>query len=76
MRTTLDYLQNTYGPLLTLDALAKILDRSPQGLRVSLLTDTPLSQAINSGRRKIGRRVYYKSHVVAQLIDEDILASD
>lgn len=38
MTTTLAALKERYSVLLTLDQLAKILDRSPEGLRISLST--------------------------------------
>ena len=71
MSTTLDYLHKTYGPLMSLDALAKTLYRSPQGLRVSLHSSSPLSDAINSCRKRIGRRVYFDTEAIAQMIDDD-----
>ncbi len=72
MSTTLTYLLETHGPLIPMDALAKLLDRSPQGVRISLSSDSELARGLRNGRKKIGRRVYYKSDVVAQFIDEDL----
>lgn len=72
MNSTLKYLQNAYGPLMSLEALAKTLDRSPQGLRVSLNTKSDKSMVINSTKRKIGRRVYFKTEGIAKMIDGDI----
>ena len=69
MNSTLKYLQNVYGPLMSLEALAKMLDRSPQGLRVSLNTKSDISMAINSTKRKIGRRIYFKTEGIAKMID-------
>jgi hypothetical protein len=69
MNSTLKYLQNVYGPLMSLEALAKTLDRSPQGLRVSLNTKSDISMAINSTKRKIGRRVYFRTEGIAKMID-------
>jgi len=69
MNSTLKYLQNVYGPLMSLEALAKTLDRSPQRLRVSLNTKSDISMAIKSTKRKIGRRVYFKTEGIAKMID-------
>lgn len=69
MTTTIDYLQEEYGPLMSLTALAKTLDRSPQGLRVSLNTNSDISKAINSAKRKIGRRIYFQTEAIAKIID-------
>ena len=70
MNTTLDYLQNKYGPLISMDALATIFDRSKEGMRVSLHSDSEFSKAINSARKKCGRRVYFKAVEIAKIIDE------
>jgi len=70
MNTTLDYLQKTYGPLLKMGAVAEFLGRSPEGLRVSLCKDDPLSRHLNAGKVKIGRRVYFKADCVAELQDK------
>lgn len=72
MATTFNYLQAEYGPLMSLEALAKILDRSPQGLRVSLNSNSEISIAINSTKRKIGRRVYFQTEQIAKIIDGEV----
>jgi hypothetical protein len=58
-----------YGPLLTLSQLAELLDRSPEGLRISLNSNTPLSRFLKPKRLKIGRRVYFRSNHIAELLD-------
>ena len=69
MSSTLSYLENQFGPLMPLEALAKILDRSPQGLRVSLHSSNPLSDSINAAKCKLGRRIYFRTEAIAELID-------
>ncbi|MCF6188899.1 MAG: DNA-binding protein [Cocleimonas sp.] len=70
MATTLNYLLEKYGPLMTLEALAKTLDRSPQGLRVSLNSKSEISNKINGCRsNNIGRRMYFKTEAIANIID-------
>ena len=69
MKTTASLLQEKYGPLMTLEALAETLDRSSQGLRVSLLTKSDLSTTLNLTKRKIGRRVYFRTEGIAKIID-------
>jgi hypothetical protein len=60
-----------FGPLLSLAHLAAILDRSPDGLRVSLRSGGDWASKVNQARLKIGRRVYFRtSHVAAILSDE------
>jgi hypothetical protein len=74
MSNTLNYLQNQYGPLMNMGAVAKTFDRSKEGLRVCLSSNTPFSVAINSAKKRYGRRVYFKTEVIAELIDNDVLA--
>ena len=76
MKTTFNYLQKEYGPLMSLEALAQTLDRSPQGLRVSLNTKTEISQAINATKRKIGRRIYFRTEAIANIIDGEITTDE
>ncbi len=71
MSTTLDYLHKAYGPLMSLDALAETLDRSPNGLRVCLHSSSRLSDAINACRKRIGRRMYFNTEGIAHMLDDD-----
>ena len=57
-----------YGPLLTITAAAKILDRSPDGFRVSLHRSDPMSIKLKSIKRSIGRRVYFPTDEFFQII--------
>lgn len=63
-----------FGPLLSVAQLASVLDRSPDGLRISLRATSEWAQKINAARLKIGRRVYFRTSQVAQLIDEQCAA--
>jgi hypothetical protein len=68
---TENYLLEKYGPLLSIVHLANLLDRSPDGLRLSLQQDGDLSRKFQSARKKIGRRVYFITERVAAIIDDD-----
>lgn len=63
-----DTLLNRYGPLLSIHQLASVLDRSPEGLRISLRSPCDWSTRINATRLKIGRRVYFRTSQVAALL--------
>lgn len=63
-----EVLNEQYGPLLSLVQLAKILDRSPDGLRISLRTDCEWTRAINATKLKLGRRVYFRTSEVARIL--------
>ena len=62
-------LLDSYGPLLSINQLAKVLDRSPEGLRISLRRSNEWAGQINLARKKIGRRVYFKTSEVAQFLE-------
>lgn len=62
-------LQAKYGPLLTLKQLAEVLHRSQESLRVSLHRNSEYSNTLREARKRIGRRVYFKSSDITKLID-------
>jgi hypothetical protein len=69
MNSTTQHLVEKYGPLLTLTELADILDRSREGLRLTLRGNSELARQLGAARLKIGRRVHFKTAVVASVID-------
>lgn len=68
MLTTTEFLMSKYGPLLSLSQLAALLDRSADGVRLSLLSDNAFSRQIRPTKIKLGRRVYFKTEMVAKVI--------
>lgn len=68
--STEEQLLKRYGPLLSLTDLSNLLKRSPDGLRISLRSQSEFAKKWNSAKRKVGRRVYFKASDVAELIDE------
>lgn len=72
MSSTLTALKERYSVLLTLGQLAEILNRSPDGLRISLSSSqSSWADQINSTKIRIGRRVYFRTEGIARLIDEE-----
>ncbi len=68
--TTEQMILDKYGPLLTLSNLAELLNRSPQGLRVSLATErTETRKLLHPAKIKIGRRTYFRTCDIAKVID-------
>lgn len=61
-------LTKEYGPLLSVAQLAKVLDRSAEGLRISLRTESDWSKPINAAKLKLGRRVYFRTAEVANVL--------
>lgn len=65
-----DTLLQRFGPLLSVAQLASVLDRSPDGLRISLRATSEWATEINKARLKIGRRVYFRTSQVAELLSD------
>lgn len=69
--TTEQILVSKYGPLLTLAQVSELLNRSADGLRMSLRGDSLFARRMQSARRKIGRRLYFKAVDLAKIIDDE-----
>lgn len=76
MSPTYKHLVEKYGPLLTLSELADVLDRSPDGLRITLRGRSELARQLEPARLKIGRRVHFRTTVVAAVIDGETMIPD
>jgi len=72
--TTEEVLIGKYGPLLTLAEVAKLLDRSPDGLRVTIRTSNDLGRHLTAARVKIGRRLHFRASNVAALLDGQMIS--
>ena len=57
-----------YGPLLTLAQLAQMLNRSADGMRMALREASPYAERLNAAKVRIGRRIYFRTPDVANLI--------
>ncbi len=57
-----------YGPLLTLAQLAQMLNRSTDGMRMALREASPYAERLNAAKVRIGRRIYFRTPDVAQLL--------
>ena len=57
-----------YGPLLSINQLAAILDRSPDGLRTTLRSSGEWVNKINGTRLRLGRRLYCRTVQVADVL--------
>ena len=57
-----------YGPLLSINQLAGILDRSPDDLRTTLRSSGEWVNKINATRLRSGRRLYFRTVEVADVL--------
>lgn len=70
MSSTQDALIQQYKTqLLSLEQVAEQLHRSKDGLRITLRGNSALAAKLNSGKVRLGRRLYFKSQAVADLLD-------
>ena len=63
-----EYLLESYGPLMTIEELSEVLKRPISGLRYSLLSNSPFSEQLVKSRIRIGKRIYFQSTDVADMI--------
>jgi len=69
--TTEEYLLKQYGPLMSMTDIAALLDRSPEGIRVALYSDTDVSRKLKPTMLRIGRRVYFRTLQVKEALSLD-----
>jgi hypothetical protein len=61
-----------WGVLMNYEALAQVMGRSPDGLRLSLTRgQSDWAREVNRAKIKIGRRVLFRTEQIAALIDGD-----
>ncbi|NVJ65983.1 MAG: DNA-binding protein [Gammaproteobacteria bacterium] len=75
MQTQLSDIENAliqkYGILMSLDDLSELLDRSKDGLRISINTkSSELGQQLKAAKKKIGRRVHFITIDIAKVISQ------
>jgi hypothetical protein len=66
--TSEETLTRRYGPLLSMTQLAALLDRSPDGLRITLRSSGEWVSRINATRLRLGHRVYFRTSEVADVL--------
>ncbi len=66
--TAEETLVKRYGPLLSINQLAGILDRPPDGLRTTLRSSGEWVMKINATRLRSGRRWYFRTVAVADVL--------
>lgn len=69
MTRTEEILIQRFGVLLSLEQCAELLDRSVEGLRVTLCGNNDLANKIRPAKVKLGRRVMFKATELARVLD-------
>lgn len=69
MTKTEEMIVGQFGVLLSLADCATLLNRSAQGLRVTLSGNNELAQRLRPAKLKIGRRVMFRASELAKLLD-------
>jgi hypothetical protein len=71
MSETYKTLSEKHGVLLSYEVLGQVMDRSPDGLRLSLKENrSDWARCINAAKVRIGRRVHFRTELIAALIDD------
>jgi hypothetical protein len=65
--TTGEILVKQHGPLLSISQLVAILDRSPDGLRITLKSSGEWVNKIDAILLRLGRRLYFRAVKVADV---------
>ncbi|EKN6017286.1 TPA: hypothetical protein ACJ2UR_003029 [Yersinia enterocolitica] len=69
MKSNFDILIETHGAVITLEQLAAILSRKPEGLRMALLQPKePWAKKLNDKKFYVGRRMYFPTETVSEVI--------
>lgn len=72
MKSITEQLEEQYGPLMTIAQLAHVLSRKEAGLRAALQFPKDHGAArLSQVMRRIGRRIYFPTAVVAALLNGD-----
>ena len=67
-----DFLNEKYGPMISMKQMAELLHRSVNGLRTSLQKkDSEVSRLLNPARTNVGRRTYFFSSMIAEALAGD-----
>jgi hypothetical protein len=70
MTSTESMIIERYGILLSIDDCATLLNRSAEGLRVTLSGDNEISRKLKPAKIKIGRRVLFRANCLAEYLDQ------
>lgn len=67
--STTDFLLQQHGPLMSQEAVCRLIDRTPAGIRKSIHSGDEWTRPLVAAQKRIGRRVFYKTAAIGQFID-------
>ncbi|RMM67935.1 hypothetical protein ALQ74_200134 [Pseudomonas savastanoi pv. glycinea] len=73
LMTAEEYLLDRFGPLMSMAQVADLLDRSPDGFRVAMYTDSDLSRKLKPTVVRVGRRVFFRTIQVNDALGLDAI---
>ncbi|MBC7458313.1 MAG: DNA-binding protein [Bdellovibrionaceae bacterium] len=60
-----------YGPVMDIETLATVMRRSPESLRMFVRGDNKLALDLKAAKKKIGRRIYFRTIQIAVIFSSD-----
>jgi len=66
--TVEEYLLDRFGPLMSSAEVAGLLGRSSDGFRVAMYSDTDISRRLKPTMLRVGRRVYFRTLQVKDVL--------
>lgn len=69
--STTDFLLAQHGPLMSQEAVCRLIDRTPAGIRKSIHSGDEWTRPLIAAQKRIGRRVFYRTNLIGQFIDGD-----
>jgi len=70
--STFDDLLSKHGPLMKIEAVAGVFHKSTDAIRIILSRDSNLSRALNAAKNRYGRRIYFKTEQIADMVDNGV----
>lgn len=71
MKTTEEVLLSQHGPLMSIKDISQLLGKTISGVRTGLIRELPWTKGLLHARKKIGRRVYFRTQEVARFVDDE-----
>ena len=71
-KSTYEFLIEQHGPLMKIEEVAKLFHKSTDAIRITLSRDSDLSRSLRSASNRYGRRIYFLTEKIADIVDNGI----